>query len=230
MVRAEYAMVRIRQFPSHPARSRAGTDAGDVAIRRRHRRRVCRDVEVRSVALPPAPLHLFDGGDGHEASRHHLGTPVTTYMARTRSVDLPPAAAWYDFWAGAQSAGGTTVTANAAFDAIPVYVRAGSIVPVGPELQYVAEKPADPITLYVYAGADGTFTLYEDQGTTYDYENGAFATIPLTWVDATKTLTIGAQTGSFAGMLTQRTFQVVLVGPNKPVGFSFPPTADKSVT
>ncbi|HXN33272.1 MAG TPA: TIM-barrel domain-containing protein, partial [Polyangiaceae bacterium] len=159
-----------------------------------------------------------------------LVAPVTTYMARTRSVYLPPAAAWYDFWAGAQSAGGTTVTANAAFDAIPVYVRAGSIVPVGPELQYVAEKPADPITLYVYAGADGTFTLYEDQGTTYDYENGAFATIPLTWVDATKTLTIGAQTGSFAGMLTQRTFQVVLVGPNKPVGFSFTPTADKSVT
>jgi alpha-D-xyloside xylohydrolase len=159
-----------------------------------------------------------------------LVSPVTTYMARTRSVYLPPAAAWYDFWMGTELQGGTSVTANAPFDAIPVYVRAGSIVPVGPELQYVAEKPADPITLYVYSGADGAFTFYEDQGTTYDYENGSFATIPLTWVDATKTLTIGARTGTFAGMLTQRTFQVVLVGPTKAVGFSFTPTADQSVT
>ncbi len=159
-----------------------------------------------------------------------LVAPVTTYMARTRSVYLPATAGgWFDLWTGAQSMGGNTVTANAAFDAIPVYVRAGSIVPLGPELQYAAEKPEDPITLYVYAGADGAFTFYEDQGTTYDYETGAFATIPITWVDATKTLTIGARTGSFSGMLMQRTFQVVLVNPTKAVGFSFTPTADKSV-
>jgi alpha-D-xyloside xylohydrolase len=158
-----------------------------------------------------------------------LVSPVTTYLARTRPVYLPPAAGWYDFWTGVQSSGARTVTADAPFHVIPVHVRAGSIVPIGPELQYTAEKPADPITLYVYAGADGTFTLYEDQGTTYDYETGAFATIPLSWKDATKTLTIGARTGSFAGMLAQRTFQVVLVSPTKAVGFSFSPTADKSV-
>ncbi|MDP9001511.1 MAG: DUF5110 domain-containing protein, partial [Myxococcota bacterium] len=159
-----------------------------------------------------------------------LVSPVTTYMARTRPVYLPPAAGWYEFWTGAQSAGAQTVTANAPFDAIPVYVRAGSIVPVGPDLQYTSEKAADPITLYVYSGADAAFTLYEDQGTTNDYETGAFASIPLRWTDATKTLTIGARSGSFAGMLSQRTFQIVLVSPTKPVGFSFMPTADKVVT
>ena len=80
-------------------------------------------------------------------------------------------------------------------------MRAGSIVPIGPELQYTDEKPADPITLYVYAGADGAFTLYEDDGLTYGYEKGAFARIPLRWNDATKTLTIGKREGSFPGML-----------------------------
>jgi alpha-D-xyloside xylohydrolase len=109
-------------------------------------------------------------------------------------------------------------------------VRAGAIVPVGPELQYTGEKPADPITLYVYAGANGSFDLYEDQGLTYDYEQGAFATIPLKWNDAARTLTIGARNGSFTGMLASRTFQVVLVTPTKAVGFSFTPTADKTVT
>ncbi|MDP9036374.1 MAG: DUF5110 domain-containing protein [Myxococcota bacterium] len=158
-----------------------------------------------------------------------LVSPVTNYNDRSRSVYLPPAAGWYDFWTGTLAASGQTVIASAPFDAIPVYVRAGSIVPVGPELTYAAEKAADPITLYVYAGADASFTLYEDQGTTYDYETGAFSTIPLTWNDATRTLTIGGRAGGFTGMLAQRTFQVVLVNATKPVAFSFAPVADKSV-
>jgi alpha-D-xyloside xylohydrolase len=160
-----------------------------------------------------------------------LVTPVTTYNARTQSVYLPTTTGgWYDFWTGTAAAGGATVSAGAAFDSLPVYVRAGSIVPIGPELQYAGEKPADPITLFVYAGADGSFSLYEDQGTTYDYEHGAFSTIPLHWSDATKTLTIGARTGTFSGMLTSRAVQVVLVSATKAVGFSFTPTADKTVT
>lgn len=160
-----------------------------------------------------------------------LVSPVTTYNARTRSVYLPKTpGGWYDFWTGAAAAGEKTVEASAPFDAIPVYVRAGSIVPIGPELQYVAEKPADPITLYVYAGADGAFTLYEDQGLTYDYQKGEFSEIPLRWRESTKTLSIGARQGSFPGMLPSRTFQVVLVSPGKAVGFSFTPTADKSVS
>ena len=160
-----------------------------------------------------------------------LVSPITSYNARSRSVYLPTAAGWYDFWTGVRSAGGATLaTAAAAFDSIPVHVRAGSILPVGPELQYTGEKPADPISLFVYAGADGSFELYEDQGLTFDYEHGAFSTIPIHWNDATRTLSIGARSGTFPGMLTSRTFQVILVSPTKAVGFTFTPTPDKSVT
>ena len=108
-----------------------------------------------------------------------------------------------------------------------MHVRAGSIVPVGPELQYTDEKPADPITLYVYAGADGAFTLYEDDGVSYGYEKGAFATIPIRWEDATRTLTIGKREGIFPGMLARRTFQVVLVRRDRPVPFSFNPKPEQ---
>jgi len=157
-------------------------------------------------------------------------SPITSYNARSRSVYLPAAAGWYDFWTGARSAGGASINAAAAFDSIPVHVRAGAILPVGPDLQYTGEKPADPVTIYVYSGADGSFTLYEDQGLTFDYEKGAFTTIPLRWNDAARTLTIGARSGTFSGMLTSRTFQLILVSPTKAVGFSFTPTADKTVT
>jgi alpha-D-xyloside xylohydrolase len=172
-----------------------------------------------------------DIGDQFMFGPAFLVAPVTTYNARTRSVYLPKAdGGWYDFWTGKAATGGQTVQAQAAFDSIPVYLRAGSIVPVGPELQYVAEKPADPITLYVYAGADGAFTLYEDQGLTFDYKQGAFAEIPIKWTDATRTLSLGARQGTFTGMLASRTFEVILVSSSKAVGFSFTPTADKSVT
>ncbi len=112
---------------------------------------------------------------------------------------------------------------------MPLHVKAGSIVPTGPEIQYTDEKPADPIVLWVYAGADGAFTLYEDDGLTYGYEKGAFARIPIRWNDATRTLTIGKREGTFPGMQKQRTFEVVLVAKGKPVGFTFAPKADKSV-
>jgi alpha-D-xyloside xylohydrolase len=159
-----------------------------------------------------------------------LVSPVTSYMARARAVYLPPATGWYDLWTGARREGGQWIQAAAPFDAIPVYVRAGSIVPIGPELQYTSEKPADPITLYVYAGEDGAFTLYEDQGTTYDYERGAFSTIRFSWDDAKSTLTVGARAGSFDGMLAERRFRVVLVRPTRAVGLSASPgVAEHSV-
>ena len=164
-----------------------------------------------------------------------LIAPVTTYQARTRSVYLPASSGtdgWYDFWTGAFQGGagmGQTVDAAADFDAIPVFVRAGSILPLGPDLQYTDEKPADPITLYVYAGADGAFTLYEDDGITYGYEGGAFATIAVKWNDAARTLTIGARDGSFTGMLAQRRFEVVVVDPTKPVGYATAPPIDQEV-
>jgi alpha-D-xyloside xylohydrolase len=166
-------------------------------------------------------------GDEYMFGPAFLVSPVTAYQATSRSVYLPATlGGWYDFWTGNAVAGGARVTAPAPLDAMPVHVRAGSIVPFGPELAYTSEKPADPVVLYVYGGADGSFELYEDDGASYAYEKGAFTRIPITWNDAKRTLAVGAREGSYAGMLAERTFQVVLVTSGKAVGFSFTPTPD----
>ena len=144
--------------------------------------------------------------------------PVYEYKARSREVYFPEGG-WYDFYTGAYIAGGQTLTADAPYERIPLYVRAGSIIPFGPDMQWSDEKPADNIRLYVYAGRDADFTLYEDDGVTYGYEKGAYATIPIHWDDASRTLTIGARKGSFPGMLEERTFTVVVVDPAHPAGF-----------
>jgi alpha-D-xyloside xylohydrolase len=158
-----------------------------------------------------------------------LVSPVTAYKARSRAVYLPRAASWYDFWTGTNVTGGQTIDVPAPYDSMPIHVKAGSIIPTGPEIAYTDEKPADPIVLWIYAGADGQFTLYEDDGVTYGYEKGAFARIPIRWNEAARTLTIAKREGSFAGMQKERTFDVVLVSKAKLVGFSFAPKADKSV-
>ncbi len=159
-----------------------------------------------------------------------LVSPVTAYEARSRSVYLPPTSGgWYDFWTGEALEGARTIDAPAPYEKLPLHVRAGSIVPFGPELQYTDEKPADPITLVVYTGADGDFALYEDEGLNYNYEKGALARIPLRWNEAQRTLTIGARQGTFPGLLAQRTFEVVFVTKTKPVGFSFAPKADQTI-
>jgi alpha-D-xyloside xylohydrolase len=168
-------------------------------------------------------------GDEYMFGQAFLVNPVMTYMARHRQVYLPQAASWYDFWTGAEFAGGQTIDAPAPYDSIPLYVKAGSIIPFGPELQYTSEKPADPITLYVYAGADGAFTLYEDEGMNYNYERGAFSRIPLAWNNAARMLTLGKREGSFQGMLNERTFNIVLVSKAKPNGFSFAPQVEHKV-
>jgi alpha-D-xyloside xylohydrolase len=160
-----------------------------------------------------------------------LVSPVTTYQATNRSVYLPATPGdWYDFWSGMPVVGGAARMTAAPLDAMPVHVRAGSIVPFGPELQYTDEKPSDPIVVFVYGGANGSFELYEDDGASYGYETGAFARIPLTWNDAASTLTIGPREGTFPGMLATRSFQVVLVRSGKPVPFAFTMTPDKTVT
>jgi alpha-D-xyloside xylohydrolase len=159
-----------------------------------------------------------------------LVSPVTSYQSRTRSVYLPGGGTWYEFWTGAAKDGGSTIDADAPFDSIPLFIRGGSIIPTAPVAQYIGEKPHDPITLYVYGGADGAFSLYEDEGTNFNYENGAFAQIPMTWNDAAKTLTIGKRQGSFPGMLQQRTFNVIFVNKDKPAGFAFDARADQTVT
>ena len=152
-----------------------------------------------------------------------LVAPITQCQERERRVYLPPTAGWYDYWTGLPAVSGVS-SAFAPYDEIPVFVRAGSIIPYGPEMQYIGEKTSDPIVLYVYAGADGEFTLYEDQGSTFDYEKGAFSEIPIRWNDKTNTLTIGDRRGDFKGMLRQRSFHVVLVQKARPTGFPFVPT------
>ncbi|MBR1489600.1 MAG: glycoside hydrolase family 31 protein [Bacteroidales bacterium] len=145
--------------------------------------------------------------------------PVYEYKARSREVYFPEGG-WYDFYTGAYIAGGQTITADAPYERIPLYVRAGSIIPFGPDMQWSDEKPADNIRLYVYAGRDADFTLYEDDGVTYGYEKGAYAMIPIHWDDASRTLTLGERKGSFPGMLETRTFTVVVVDPAHPAGFA----------
>jgi alpha-D-xyloside xylohydrolase len=156
-----------------------------------------------------------------------LISPVTAMGATSRSVYLP-AGTWYDFWTGSTATGGATATASAPLSQIPIYVRGGSIVPMGPMIQY-AMQGADPLEIRVYAGADATFTIYEDGGDTYDYESGQYSEIPLTWTNATKTLTIGARTGSYTGMATTRTFNVVFVGANHGSGIGVTATPDQVV-
>jgi alpha-D-xyloside xylohydrolase len=112
---------------------------------------------------------------------------------------------------------------------MPLYVRAGSIVPLGPELQYTGEKLADPIELRIYRGADGAFTLYEDDGESYGYEKGEHATTTFTWADGTQKLSIAARTGSFPNMLRERTFNIVLVGKDHGIGKKLAMTADRVV-
>jgi alpha-D-xyloside xylohydrolase len=160
-----------------------------------------------------------------------LVSPVTTYQATSRSVYLPATPGdWYDFWTGAKVPGGASRTEPAPLELIPVHVRAGSIVPFGPELTHTGEKAADPLTVVVYAGADGAFELYEDDGASFGYELGAFSRIRFGWNDATSTLSIGAREGTYPGMLATRSIELVLVRDGKAVPFSFTPVADKVVT
>jgi len=156
-----------------------------------------------------------------------LVNPVTEQGATTRHVYLPESK-WYDFWTGAASLGPADIEAPAPLSRIPLYVRAGSIVPMGPDLQYAEEKPADPIELRVYPGADADFTIYEDDNNTYDYQKGAYATIPIHWNDSARTLTIDDRKGQFPGMLVARTFQVVIVGDGHGIGID--PTAHPDQT
>ena len=133
---------------------------------------------------------------------------------KTATKYLPKGATWYDFWTGQQYKGGQTVTLQTSLETVPMFVRAGSIVPLGPEMQYVGEKAWDNLEMRVYPGADGTFTLYEDEGDSYNYEKGVHSTITFLWNDKSRTLTIGERKGEYPGMLKSRRFTVVLPNGN----------------
>ena len=174
--------------------------------------------------------NVLNIGDEFMFGPAFLVSPVTDYQVRTRSVYLPRTeGGWYDFWSGKVQLSGQSVEAPAPYDAIPIHVKAGSIIPIGPDLQYASEKPTDTITVYIYRGANGEFTLYEDEGLDNKYEKGAFSRIPLSWNENTKTLTLGERKGSFKGMVRGRTFQIILVSKEQPRGFSFEPVPDRPV-
>ena len=140
-----------------------------------------------------------------------MACPVGYYKARNRSVYFPKQTGWYDLYTGEHIDGGQSLVVDAPYECIPVFVREGSIIPYGPEMQYCDEKPADNITLYVYGGKDGQFQLYEDEGTNYNYEKGKYATIDISYDDASRTVTFGERKGQFNGMLKNRTFRIVYV-------------------
>ncbi len=164
----------------------------------------------------PAVANL---GDEYLFGPSLLVAPVTDYQARSKQVYLPAGSGWYDFYSGRHYAGGQRQTLEAPYERLPLLVREGAIIPFGPALQYTDEKPVDPLTLYVYTGQNADFTLYEDEGVNYNYEQGAASTIALHYDEAAKTLRIGARQGSFPGMLAQRTIGVVWVKPTQPVGY-----------
>ena len=128
---------------------------------------------------------------------------------KTATKYLPKGAVWYDFWTGRQYKGGQNVTLETQLNRVPMFVRAGSIIPMGPEMQYVGEKSWDNLELRVYPGADGQFVLYEDEGDSYNYEKGAYTTINIKWNERARTLTIGERQGHYKGMLQQRRFTIV---------------------
>ena len=152
-----------------------------------------------------------DIGDAYMFGPAFLVAPVYEYGARSREVYFPECEGWYDFNDGSFIKGGTTAMVKAPYERMPLYVRAGSIVPFGPEIQWSDEKPADVIDLYVYKGADGSFTLYEDENVNYNYEKGLYSMIDFTYDDLTETLLIGDRRGEFPGMLEERVFNVIPV-------------------
>lgn len=149
-----------------------------------------------------------------------LVNPVYEYKARKRRLYLPAGTGWYNWYTGQYENGGRHIEADAPYEKMPLYVKAGAILPTGPERQYVAEKKVDTLRVYVYGGADGSFTLYEDEGRDYSYEKGSYSEIPFTYQESSHTLTIGKRTGSFTGMLPKRTVQVVYIDKAHPQGIA----------
>lgn len=158
-----------------------------------------------------------------------LVAPVTTFGATSRKVYLPAGTTWLDYYTGQRLQGGQTIDAAAPLERIPLYVRAGAIIPTGPVQQYVDEQPDAPLTVVVYTGADGAFSLYEDDGRSYGYEKGQFSRIPLQWNQATRELRIGKREGQWKGMQAQRTIQVRFVDGLRADAGALAPAIDQTV-
>jgi alpha-D-xyloside xylohydrolase len=155
------------------------------------------------------------GWDKKEASGESKGQSVTFAETKSTKVYLPAGTAWYDFWTNTKIDGGQEIVKATTFDEIPLYIKAGSIIPFGPQVQYATEKRWDDLEIRVYPGTNGDFMLYEDENDNYNYEKGVYSTISFNWNDKSKALTIGARKGSFPGMLATRKFHVVVISDGK---------------
>jgi len=151
------------------------------------------------------------------------------YKARKREVVFPSAANWYDLYTGMHIIGGQKLQADAPYERMPLFVKEGSIIPAGPDIMYTGEKSADTITLFVYAGRSCSFTLYEDEGTNYNYEKGRCSTIKFSYDDSLGELTVGGRNGDFDGMLKERTFNIIWITRDRPLGFDPAIAPDSSV-
>lgn len=160
--------------------------------------------------------NIYDISDQYMFGDALMVCPVYGYKAMKRTVYLPKQTGWYDFHTGRYLPGGRTIVADAPLDRIPLYVKAGSILPVGPEIQYTNEKPDHPLTLCVYTGENARFTLYEDEGVNYNYEKGSYSNISFEYDREKGTLRIGGREGSFDGMVTERVFRIRKITPRKP--------------
>ena len=168
--------------------------------------------------------NVADIGDAYMFGPAFMVAPVYEYGARSREVYFPECEGWYDFYTNEMLSGGAVRQVDAPYGRMPLYVRAGSIVPVGPDMQWSDEKPADVIDVYVYKGADGSFTLYEDEAVNYNYEKGLYAEITFVYDENEGRLTIGERKGEFSGMLENRVFNVISVsdkGVSKPVPVAY---------
>jgi len=178
----------------------------------------------------PSDEKTWNVGDQFMFGPAILVNPVLEAGAVRRRVYLPASPAWYDFWTGESKLGGIKIDADSPLDRLPLYVRAGSIVPLGPEIEYADQNPGGPIELRIYKGADGTFALYEDSGDSYEYDRGQHSIIPMHWDDQSGALTIGAREGTFPEMVDKRVFRIVLVGRGHGVGEQVTSAADKEVS
>jgi alpha-D-xyloside xylohydrolase len=181
----------------------------------------------RSLLVSPVtrPMYIKKVAGGRDSSNVEDFSSV-----KSKEVYLPEGASWYDFWTGESFKGGNKIGKETPLDIIPLYVKAGSILPIGPQVQYAEEKKWNELEVRVYPGADGSFVLYEDENDTYNYEKGAYSTISFQWNDKRQELTISDRKGSFPGMLEVRKFNIVRVNAGKGVGAEAAGTADQVIT
>jgi len=172
--------------------------------------------------------NVLDVSDQYMFGKELMICPVYQYKARTREVYFPKEAGWYNLYNGKYTTGGQKQTVDATYDRMPIYVAAGSILPMGKVIQNTTQAQTD-LTLYVYAGKNGTFSLYEDENTNYNYEKDASATIKFTYDDKNKTVTIADRKGSFKGMAKERNISFILVQQNNPVGIDSPTKEEKTI-